>query len=199
VVYEVYMLETHGNMGGNANRSTMGVEIYGNTFDYAGHQGAFMDVRGGKALIYDNAVINGTGPIKFQTREEYYDFLDSPTNNVISGQPQHVSDFYSWNNTKNGAKLTTGNPEVTATLNYGSSEGIVPREDVHFWGEKTNFNGTSGVGVGPLASRPSTCVPGVAYWATDEKKLYRCTAPGTWTLYYTPYTYPHPLRTLLGD
>lgn len=25
-------------------------------------------------------------------------------------------------------------------------------------------------------------------------KLYRLTSPGTWTEYYTPYTYPHPLR-----
>jgi hypothetical protein len=25
--------------------------------------------------------------------------------------------------------------------------------------------------------------------------LYKCTAPNTWTLYYTPYTYPHPLQT----
>src|SRR4029077_6545981 len=24
--------------------------------------------------------------------------------------------------------------------------------------------------------------------------LYKCTAPNTWTLYYTPYIYPHPLR-----
>src|SRR5205823_11054263 len=23
--------------------------------------------------------------------------------------------------------------------------------------------------------------------------LYKCTAPNTWTLYYTPYVYPHPL------
>jgi hypothetical protein len=25
--------------------------------------------------------------------------------------------------------------------------------------------------------------------------LYKCTATDTWTLYYTPYTYPHPLVT----
>jgi hypothetical protein len=24
--------------------------------------------------------------------------------------------------------------------------------------------------------------------------LYKCTAINTWTAYYTPYTYPHPLR-----
>ena len=81
----------------------------------------------------------------------------------------------------------------------------------------TPFNGTSGVGFGTLANRPTTCTtgtggaPGVAYWATDQGswntssktyaggytqgQLYACSATNTWTLYYTPYTYPHPLVT----
>ena len=86
-----------------------------------------------------------------------------------------------------------------------------------------SFNGTSGVGVGTLASRPATCTPtsealdagngGVGYWATDQGSwnsstsnpqgaqqngadgvLYRCSATNTWTVAYTPYTYPHPLQ-----
>ena len=75
------------------------------------------------------------------------------------------------------------------------------------------FNGSSGTGWGTLANRPTTCTPGVAYFATDQGSwntstsnpygvqqngadgvLYKCTAPNTWTLYYTPYTYPHPLQ-----
>jgi hypothetical protein len=75
------------------------------------------------------------------------------------------------------------------------------------------FNGTSGTGWGTLANRPTTCTPGVAYFATDQGSwnrstsnpygvqlngadgvLYKCTAPNTWTRYYEPYTYPHPLR-----
>jgi hypothetical protein len=75
------------------------------------------------------------------------------------------------------------------------------------------FNGTSGVGFGTLANRPPTCTPtpqaadagngGVGYWATDQGTwkngspggvLYRCSATNTWTLAYTPYTYPHPLQ-----
>jgi hypothetical protein len=84
------------------------------------------------------------------------------------------------------------------------------------------FNGTSGVGMGTLANRPTTCTPtseaadagngGVGYWATDQGSwntsssnshgpqvngadgvLYRCSATNTWTVAYTPYTYPHPL------
>jgi hypothetical protein len=63
---------------------------------------------------------------------------------------------------------------------------------------------TTGVGVGTLSQRPAKCTansvaypagnsPGVGYWATDQNTLYVCTAPNTWTAYYTPFTYPHPL------
>jgi hypothetical protein len=66
------------------------------------------------------------------------------------------------------------------------------------------FNGTVGTGFGTFANRPTTCTPRVAYWATDQGnwnqsggggqgQLYVCTATNTWTQYYVPYSYPHPL------
>jgi len=55
-----------------------------------------------------------------------------------------------------------------------------------------SFNGTGGVGSGLLSARPSTCTAGVAYWATDQNTLYKCSA-NAWTVLYTPYSYPHPL------
>jgi hypothetical protein len=79
-----------------------------------------------------------------------------------------------------------------------------PNRDYYLY--TSSFNGTSGTGVGTLSGRPPTCTPGVAYWATDgggnwntsngssnDGALYKCTATNTWTLYYTPYSYPHPL------
>ena len=63
-------------------------------------------------------------------------------------------------------------------------------------GTPISFSGTSGVGAGVLSGRPSTCTKGVAYWATDQGAqgtLYQCSSTNTWTVYYTPYTYPHPL------
>jgi len=74
-----------------------------------------------------------------------------------------------------------------------------------------SFTGAAGTGNGTLANRPSTCkggtdpmtggaAPGVAYWATDANTLYVCNPTNTWTAYYTPYTYPHPLTgTLSGQ
>lgn len=87
-----------------------------------------------------------------------------------------------------------------------------------------SFNGTSGTGSGTLASRPATCTAtpdaadagngGVGYWATDQGTwkqttpsqgqdvsngvLYRCSSTNTWTVAYTPYTYPHPLQEFVG-
>lgn len=73
------------------------------------------------------------------------------------------------------------------------------------------FNGTNtiGMGHGTIANRPTTCTAGVGYWSTNEGswnqssntfpdgssqgRLYVCSATNTWTLAYTPYTYPHPL------
>jgi hypothetical protein len=64
----------------------------------------------------------------------------------------------------------------------------------------------SGVGSGPIASRPASCTAGTAYWATDEGEwnslnagadgqLYKCSATNSWTLYYVPFSYPHPWQT----
>jgi hypothetical protein len=67
------------------------------------------------------------------------------------------------------------------------------------------FNGTTGIGHGTLANRPTTCsagtnvdspdagMSGVGYWATDVKTFYRCATTNTWVVHYRPYVYPHPL------
>ena len=75
------------------------------------------------------------------------------------------------------------------------------------------FDGSSGTGWGTLANRPTNCKTGVAYFAVDQGSwnkttsnpygvqlngasgvLYKCTATNTWTPYYEPHPYPHPLR-----
>lgn len=83
------------------------------------------------------------------------------------------------------------------------------RENRDWFTQKTPFAGTAGVGVGPLSSRPSSCTTGVGYWATDQGEwnsrnsgpdgqLYKCTSTNTWSVYYVPFTYPHPWQTGSG-
>jgi MYXO-CTERM domain-containing protein len=64
---------------------------------------------------------------------------------------------------------------------------------------------TQGVAWGTLAYRPTTCMAGVGYYATDQGswnqsgnafgqgQLFVCGAGSTWQAYYEPYCYPHPL------
>ncbi len=135
----------------------------------------------------------GTWPNQFL--EPIYEWLDS-----WQAPPDTSSGFWSQEN------------QVTQNQDYYLNSNLASGSSC------SGFTGVSGVGCGVLASRPSTCTagpggafgigitgsPGVAYWATDQGswnqsgsggqgELFVCTATNTWTLYYTPYTYPHPL------
>lgn len=119
----------------------------------------------------------------------------------------------------------TINPSTDSTYEIRQSAADTVNENSEFWTMRSTgtFNGSGssasggGVGAGTLASRPSTCTVGVGYWATDQSvtdlsgmvgknpsspisgTLYKCTSSNTWTQYYTPYTYPHPLRNTLSS
>jgi hypothetical protein len=114
---------------------------------------------------------------------------------------QKLEPCYSWNDiySPNGQQMNIQVP--TYQTNFF-------KENRDYYNQNTAWTPgqplTTGVGVGTLAQRPTQCTagtdiaggsnpPGVGYWATDTKTLYVCTATNTWTPYYTPYTYPHPL------
>jgi len=177
------LIDAHGNA---AWSGTMGLEVYENTINAGGHYMSLVDHRGGKGLIYNNNVSN-TSSTYIQVREEVID--------GSGGQPQHVSSSYYWNNLLNGSLVPA---KIAQTVNYGSPLGLVPQWDRECWQQVVPFTGTTGMGVGLLSARPATCTTGVGYWATDTQTLYRATATNTWEVYYRPYSYPHPLRSLLS-
>lgn len=109
---------------------------------------------------------------------------------------QELKPAYFWDNLRSGSPVSIFIDTVERNDLH-----IQEERDVYF--HDSTFDGTTGVGTGTIGSRPSTCTTGVAYWATDEGewnglqagadgRLYKCTATNTWTLYYTPYSYPHP-------
>lgn len=125
-----------------------------------------------------------------QALEPIYEWLDA-----YSAIPSNTTNVF----TANSSTGTTFNDNVDiyhwcdTTVDPGLANGCT-----------SAFNGTVGTGSGTLASRPATCTAGTAYWATDQGnwntsgsggqgQLYKCTATNTWTLFYTPYSYPHPL------
>lgn len=125
-----------------------------------------------------------------------------------------LSPVYAWQNIdiRTGAKVPIAIENPWGAISPDVSDHIKPNRDYYDSVSNTQqtsptspFNGTMGVGFGTLALRPSTCTTnveedggGVAYFATNQGPqgtLYRCSAPNTWTIHYTPYTYPHPLQT----
>ncbi|MCR4410338.1 MAG: PKD domain-containing protein [Candidatus Saccharicenans sp.] len=190
------VVDVHGNQP-TAWSAAMGFEGYGNEI-YAAFGMRLIDMRAGRNLFYNNKITQSSGSSTISASEEYYD-SNNPPAHAPDGQPQHVSDSYVFNNYRNGSVLIADFPYTGSQLYYSDEGYYVPTEDLHYWKHNIKFNGSSGVGVGLMSQRPSSCSKeGVAWWSTDENKLYRW-KNGRWELYYTPYIYPHPLRTILGD
>jgi len=107
---------------------------------------------------------------------------------------QALEPIYEWLNSWSSA---TGYPSNQYIVVY-EPDVLIQNQDYYTCGLTNGtscaaFTGTTGIGSGLLSARPSTCTPTVAYWATDTNTLYQCSALNSWTVYYTPFTYPHPL------
>ena len=133
-------------------------------------------------------------------------YVSGSTPSPASALSQTLDPIYEWDNT--ASSLFHGNVGTDTLRTIANRDWYTDNSNgspVAQTSPTSPFNGTSGVGFGTLANRPTTCTPHVGYFATDQGgwntsgngfgqgELYSCSATNTWTVLYTPYTYPHPL------
>jgi hypothetical protein len=117
----------------------------------------------------------------------------------------------------------TGTGSTTPSIQgYGSSDGLCGSSEVpgdyiqhnrdFYRPDSCTAGGACTSGTGSGASLPTTCTTGTGFWKTNEGSwndgsngnytgqgvMYKCTATDTWTSFYTPYTFPHPLTADAG-
>ncbi len=204
--------EMHGNQPG-ANLSAMGAEVYGNIIDNhtLPQNLIFVGQRAGMALFFWNKILLWNDAVSAWAAavEEYEDSINPPATGP-TGQTQHVSSSYYWNNRYG----TIG----TNLLTFGATNMYMPHYEIKanqdFWNHNPSYNGTTQIGVYCGNALPANCTTGDGAWITIQScssvsannvgvnpiepisgTLYKCTAINTWEVYYIPYTYPHRVRT----
>jgi len=184
--------ETSGGMF-----ACFGAEMYGNSVFQQGRGGTFIELRSGSSVVFYNQVSS----FGLETSSSQ---VICPT--TIEMESQMVTNTYFWQNrTGNTGPLVYAKNDDSG---IGCNGRTRPSRGQDFFD-----NGSSpGVGCGPLAARPSACTVGQGYWATTQScidltgatganpatpiqgTLYVCSAANSWSTFFTPYTYPHPLR-----
>lgn len=169
------VLEHHANKADNLG--TVSMEVYGNDFTYL-HQSnnwyEFERARGGTTMVYNNTVVTPNP----STDDIFIKFQEEDDTEPYPALYQLKDAFY-WNSNLNGSNVDPTH------INANDATHIQQNRD--YWLPS----------YGTEANLPSTCTAdGNTYYGTTDEPytLYKCTATDTWTVHYTRYTYPHPLR-----
>ncbi len=135
-------------------------------------------------------------------------YVSGSTPSPASALSQALDPIYEWDDTANNLNHGNMGTDTGRTIAnrdwYTDGSNGSPQAQTS---PTSPFSGSSGVGFGTLANRPTTCTPHVGYFATDQGswntsgngfgqgQLFVCSSANTWTMLYQPYTYPHPLIT----
>jgi len=199
------LFENHGHQGDGPNDgnpspmgSGQGVELYGNQVISNGFYATFFKTRGGHAFVFNNS---SDGSFNINA----YDG-SMTTCSQSAPHEESIHDNYFWGN-------RTGLTGSFATVSADNSYNITcdGRSKIPTLGRDVVADTTS-PGVTAGTNLPSSCVVNQGFWKTNQSTtnlagmvglnpstpisgtLYKCTATNTWTSFYQPYTYPHPLR-----
>ena len=121
---------------------------------------------------------------------------------TIAWPHQYLDPMYFWNNTIPGSTYVnvSGDPNMVNNRDYFYDQSA----------QSGSFTGAAGTGFGLHSARPATCTAGpggtngtsavgsngVLYFATDDGPNgtgWACTSTNTWTSFYQPLGFPHPL------
>jgi len=195
--------DTHGFQGfpGNGQTGEMIVEYYGNTLTAPSGPQIFQlfNHRGSQGMYHNNVFTGSSTPII--SANQYPGGCNAAVGNgdgtLYNGE---INNTYVFNNSVNG---------TISGMVVGPNNACGDVENTNWWNYNAACTSSScSAGIGTGTTPPTgTCTTGVGYWVAStptptpssaviqSAHFYKCTSPNTWTLYYTPYTYPHPLRT----
>jgi hypothetical protein len=194
--------DTHGSQnfpGGQT--STFVVEYYGNTITtFSGFR--IINHRGSWGIYHNNFVFGSSNP--GINMSQYDGGCNALVDATWPPPNAEINNTYVFNNSVNGTNTSADAP-VTALVNSICP----PTENVTFWNPNVAGCTTTAcaTGIGRGTTEPTgTCTIGTGYWVNSEPIatvdpniiqngiFYKCTDTDTWSAYYAPYSYPHPLR-----